>query len=735
MQRRNKVGGILDRRIGENDPTMTPEEKMLQRFTREKQRRKGASLFDLEEADDDVQLTHLGQSLELDGDALPVDDFDDDDIPMSGSEEDGERISRKRPRDLDATGDDDDEKDHPERKKTKAEVMKEVMAKSKLHKYERQQAKEEDEDIREELDKELPEILAVLRNNPNILRSTTTPATSKDHNQFSINPDRAALLNGKERSQADKEYDSRLRQMALDQRSKPSDRTQTEEEKAAAEAERLKRLEEQRLRRMRGEEASDEEDDSAGIAKPSDGQEEPEANDAAEFGLGMVQAPRKPLDVEDEDDFVIDEDLVNSASDVDTELTDMSDEESAQNDNEKTDADEYDDFLQEVTQDVDKDQGRVSEAQGKSVNGSLAYTYPCPSSHKELLSVFENVSAAEQPVVIQRIRALYHPQLHEENKAKLADFSVALVDHIAYLGTLKTTAPLSVIGTIIRHIHSLSRTFALGIAKAFRAHLDTLRELKQISPSHLVLLTAISTIYPTSDHFHPVVTPAMTLMARWLGMTTPSGEQELVFGAYIGALCIKYQRLSKRYIPELLRFTLLALKSKPRQDLQDSHVENLLAMADLWAGKSAFTEIFSPNALSILKDLGCTKAHQKLHIMLDQARLRRRPLELHHHRPLAIKTSIPKFEESYNPDKHYDPDRERAEASKLRAEYRRERKGALRELRKDANFIAREQLREKKEADKAYNAKFKRLVAEIQGEEGKEKNAYERVKRLRKAKR
>jgi len=110
----------------------------------------------------------------------------------------------------------------------------------------------------------------------------------------------------------------------------------------------------------------------------------------------------------------------------------------------------------------------------------------------------------------------------------------------------------------------------------------------------------------------------------------------------------------------------------------------------------------------------------------------RRPLELHHHRPLAIKTSIPKFEESFNPDKHYDPDRERADASKLRAEHKRERKGAIRELRKDAQFIARESLREKKEKDAAYEKKYKRLVAEIQGEEGKEAKAYEREKEARK---
>ncbi len=97
--------------------------------------------------------------------------------------------------------------------------------------------------------------------------------------------------------------------------------------------------------------------------------------------------------------------------------------------------------------------------------------------------------------------------------------------------------------------------------------------------------------------------------------------------------------------------------------------------------------------------------------------------------------SIPKFEESYNPTKHYDPDRDRHEYNKLKAEHKRERKAALRELRKDASFIARERLREKKEKDEEYNRKFKRLVAEIQGEEGKEAKLYEREKRMRKQKR
>ena len=58
----------------------------------------------------------------------------------------------------------------------------------------------------------------------------------------------------------------------------------------------------------------------------------------------------------------------------------------------------------------------------------------------------------------------------------------------------------------------------------------------------------------------------------------------------------------------------------------------------------------------------------------------------------------------------------------------------MRELRKDANFMAREQLREKKVRDEAYEKKFRRLVSEIQGEEGRESKDYDRERKKRQGK-
>jgi nucleolar protein 14 len=283
----------------------------------------------------------------------------------------------------------------------------------------------------------------------------------------------------------------------------------------------------------------------------------------------------------------------------------------------------------------------------------------------------------------------------------------------------------------------MAKKYPDSVSSAFRSHLQQMNESKDMTPGDLVILTAIGAVFPTSDHFHQIVTPAITLMARWLGMTTPRTPQDLATGAYVGSLCLKYLAFSKRYIPELIRFTTAALESKKAQTQQlEQHIANLLSMADLWSDKPAFIEIFSPRATQALQNLPhnpqAAKALRRLKLLLSQSQLARRPLELHHHKPQPIKTAVPKFEESFDPTKHYDPDRERAESNRLQKEYKRERKGALRELRKDANFLAREKLREKKERDRAYEEKYKRLVSEIQGEEGHEKNAYERVKRARK---
>lgn len=787
---------------------MTPEEKALERFVKEKQRgSKKNTLFDLEDGDEDEELTHFGQSLSFDK-TSNLDDFKEDLSSGEGSDDlhASERPSKRRR--LSEDGDLREEvvldrnDEQPARPKSKKEVMSEVIAKSKLHKYERQQAKEDDDDIRAELDKGMPDLLAFMRGasrQPEHQQAKSLP-------NGNMNPDRAAILDGKDRAQAEKEYDERLRQMTFDKRSKPTEPTLTEEEKLEIAAQRLQDLEQQRIFRMKGEQISDDEEQDQDQAQaPPDGTVDPIQEEQDSFGLGPGLAGRtntRQLEVEDEDDFVIEDDLVAADSEpessADSSLDDPEDQIAEEEDKQ---------FYEELLSgdcagmgEINDKEKRDLEAPVAGKTNGLAYTYNCPQSHAEFLQITRYIPVADQPTIIQRIRALYHPKLQAGNKAKLAVFSTVLVDHISYLANNANSTSFAVIEALIRHVHSLAKMFPEEVGRAFRGHLKSLIEDRPLEPTSgdLVLFTAIGTTFPTSDHFHQVVTPAMLYIGFYLGQRVPQSLNEIAKGICLATLCLEYQKLSRRYVPELLNYMLNAIwaltpaqpgaitcffplhtlpdsfrlressngsprklkisdtipaengPEEPKEALKLALLDTLVSlcgnMADVWTGTSAFTEIFEPVA-AVLRHLGSkicasklgkplrAKVHDTLdqiQDLLKQARIARRPLLLHNHRPLPIKTSIPKFEESFNPDKHYDPDRDRAEMNKLKAEHKKERKGALRELRKDANFIARESLREKKEKDAQYEKKFKRLVAEIQGEEGRESKIYEREKRMRK---
>ena len=563
----------MDRRFGEADPTMTPEEKALERFVKEKQRgNKKSSTFDLEGDESDVDgLTHMGQSLSFEL-SKKVDDFKEVDIGIEDEDDNAlgdidRPRKRRRLSDSGSPGKFLSENGHersPDRMKSRQEVMKEVVAKSKLHKYERQKTKEDDDDLRAELDQGLSDIYALIRDKkPNHVPKQSVAVEEPD---FGMNPDRAALLKGKDRSQADREYDERLRQMAFDQRSKPTVRTKTEDERFAEEAERLKQLEEKRIQRMRGEDANSEAEDGAPDSDlDEDGQVDIKENFA---GLGKsiaAQNERKQLDIEDEDDFLIEDDLIASASDVnDSEYENQSSNSTAN----KSEDDEDKEFVQGLLSRDDLGREGLDQLKNEVVSPTanrqpplVAYTYPCPQSHEEFLLVAQDVSIYDLPTMIQRIRALYHPRLDSGNKVKLGIFSAVLVDHISFLANQSTHPPFRVMETLIRHIHSLAKSFPEEVGRAFRSHLKSLYETRPTAPTpgDLILFTATASIFPTSDHFHPVVTPAILSMARYLGQKIPRTLGDLAKGAYIGTLCLQYQRLSKRYIPELVNYTLYAL--------------------------------------------------------------------------------------------------------------------------------------------------------------------------------
>lgn len=341
--------------------------------------------------------------------------------------------TRKRPLEREGS---EGEDASPERKKSKTEVMKEVIAKSKLHKYERQKAKEDDDEEREKLDAQMNDIWALLgARRP----STTGPATGANNEPVpgwdevkarpeidsSINPERLARMQEREYN-----YDVAVREMAFDKRSKPSERTRTEEEKLQEESERLKKLEEARQKRMRGEGDSRDEGEAPG------GDDEVDFGDAAEYGLG-TGVPMVPVggninpdelvdgDYEVSEDGYVDVDENGEVNASDAEHSDDygSGYSGAGNSSDELEEDGDDDFLGVLGSGPGSTGTKPSVANLSKVGSKddkLAFTFPCPQTHQEFLEIVKDTSIEDLPTIVQRIRVLHHPKLDAENKHKLA---------------------------------------------------------------------------------------------------------------------------------------------------------------------------------------------------------------------------------------------------------------------------------------------------------------------------
>nr|VWO96259.1 Calcium-transporting ATPase (EC [Ganoderma boninense] len=801
---RDRSGGIVDRRFGENDPTMPIEERMLERFTRERQRASKGAAFNLEDED---ELTHYGQSLSK------LDDFDNVGLGLDDEEDDGLLDRRTVEKSHfggfgdEDEGDEDEDEDEPARKKSKAEVMAEVIAKSKQHKMLRQTQQEEDESLRHELDNELDSIRSLLFAAPPVPGLSTeneapAPAPAAPPPEYQ-----------------DKEYDQYVRELALDRRAKPKDRTKTEEELALEEKEALEKAERRRLRRMNGEE-SESEDEGKGKRKqtrPRGGDDldddfvEEEGSGWGGLGVGLAEDAAVSSKDDEESEEEGDESGAEGSDDSEGEGSDEEGEEDG------SVAEEFESASEEAGEESGEEgeeEALVKSSRGRAKKPStpakeLPYTFPCPETHEEFLEIVEDIADSDVPTVLKRIRTLYHPSLAEENKFKLQGLNDILIDHILYI-TAPPTPRFTLLTSLVPHLAALTKSYPIQSAESFVEKLSLMhKNLKRglsrgaLDPEaktwpglqELSLLRVIGQIWSTSDMNHHVVSPARLLMGAYLGLGRVRSLQDIASGLFLCSLFLQYEKMSKRFVPEAMNFLvnstlhlaphpytdvgsipgnfpaqdfrtaltlplgIIAKKAKKlsankpdltnclcgeslgeqtKVDLLGLTWELLGRFADLYKGLDGFIELFTPiqETLTAVKDSSLPpdlstrlqSLRDSLGRLLKFATQSRRPLRLQAHKPIPIPTYIPKFEQtSSNYLRNRDPDHERNEAAKLRAQIKQERKGAIRELRKDARFLAAEQQKKQKQKDRTYNDRMKRVFGSIESERAEEK-AMEREK-------
>jgi nucleolar protein 14 len=262
--------------------------------------------------------------------------------------------------------------------------------------------KEQEENIRHQLDNDFSAVLSLMHGSDSFRAGSNIPEGSQ----------KAAGANAMVSSLApevqDTDYDQHVRELAFDKRSKPKDRTKTEEELALEQKKSLEKAERQRRKRMLGLEDSESEDERksgkrkrGGDDLEDDFHEEENNMDWAGLGAGLDVKPRES----------------ESESEEGNDESDEVSEEEAEGDEQYTSSEEGENEEGEqelLTTDIPRGKKRVSSAAGE-----LPYTFSAPASHEEFLEIIEDIEDKDIPVVIQRIRTLYHTSLAPDNKLKL----------------------------------------------------------------------------------------------------------------------------------------------------------------------------------------------------------------------------------------------------------------------------------------------------------------------------
>ncbi|NWJ09414.1 NOP14 protein, partial [Crypturellus undulatus] len=797
---KEKSNVFKDKRFGEYNTKLSPEEKMIKRFTLERQQNFGKNnIYNLNE---DEELTHYGQSL---AEIEKLNDIVDSD---SDAEEGGTLSAELTAAHFGGGGgllrkkvSSEQEAEEEEKPKSRKELIEELIAKSKQEKQERQTQRESALELTEKLDNDWKEIQSLM--------VRKTPKSEKKDKEEKPKPD---------------EYDMIVRELGFEMKAKPSDRMKTEEELAKEEQARLQKLEADRLRRMRGIDEKEEtkkkpkhisaddladgfilDKDDRRMLSYKDGKINIENEEEEEEEEGGNEESNEERNEEDEEE--------------DNEREDDSDEESADEDEEGVAEDNHSDLEsdlgseeegigdKEQNQESNEDKSQNMEEQDlkmEAARSELPYTFAVPESYEKFKSLLTGRTIEQQLIILERIQKCNHPSLAVGNKAKLEKLFGFLLEYIGELATLDLPE-LKTIDRLVLPLYNLCQMFPESASDSMKfvlrdaAHdMEEMIEVKGRATfpglDTLIYLKITSLLFPTSDFWHPVVTPAFVYMSQLLTKCRITTLQDVVKGLFICCLFLEYVSLSRRFVPELINFLLgilhISLPKKQAQgytvvhpftpvgknlelllvsdkkDLESWQKQNLplsiltrlkeisrtemnhirlscLALcfdlikkcAALYESLPSFHEIMHSVRILLTQHLPVSQYPEQMQECYNSA-LRELQNKVKHYPPLVCEKKKPEPLKQYTPKivkvlefgRKLGGSKKEQERKRLIHKHKREFKGAIREIRKDNQFLARLQLEEIMERDAARKRKVKELLGSLATQEGEWK-AMKRKKR------
>ncbi|XP_054150087.1 nucleolar protein 14 [Melozone crissalis] len=782
---REKTNVFKDKRFGEYNTKITPEEKMIRRFTLERQQNYGKkNIYNLNE---DEELTHYGQSL---AEIEKLNDIVDSD---SDTEERGTLSAELTAAHFGGGGgllrkkvSSEQQDEEEEKPKSRKELIEEMIAKSKQEKQERQTRRESALELTEKLDKDWKEIQT-------LIARKAPKSERKDKEVEKPKPD---------------EYDMIVRELGFEMKAKPSERLKTEEELAKEEQARLQKLEADRLRRMRGI------DEEANQKRPS----HMSADDLAD-GFILDKDDRRLLSYKDgkinieneeEKGEEGEEEEEEEGEEGDNEDEEESQEESASEDEEDDAADGHSDLESDLESEGEAAENKEEKKHEANENGSqnvekldpkreaakseLPYTFAVPESYETFKSLLAGRTIEQQLIILERIQKCNHPSLAVGNKAKLEKLFGFLLEYIGELATLDLPE-LRTIDKLVLPLYNLCQMFPEAASDSIRFILrDAAHDLEEVievkgraalpALDTLIYLKIVSLLFPTSDFWHPVVTPAFIYMSQLLTKCRITTLQDVIKGLFICCLLLEYVSLSRRFVPELINFLLGVLhislpksqaqgytvvhpftpvgknlelllvsdkedlKSWEKQNVPLSIVTRLkeasrteinhtrlscLALcfdlikkcAALYESLPSFHEIMHPVRTLLTKHMPVNEYPEKMqewyHSALKELENKAKhytPLVCEKKKPVPLKQYTPKIVKVLEFGRKQAGSKKEQERKQLIQRHKRELKGAIREIRKDNQYLARMQLSEIMERDAARKRKVKELLGSLATQEG-----------------
>jgi nucleolar protein 14 len=531
LQNRDKSNSFLDKRLGETDRNLDPEDKSLARFKAERMSqmlaKRKSNRFNLGADGEDVVLTHKGRTL-----------GDDVELSDSGFSSDQDAGTQRHNHDMTSKfnfgGDGVDEADRP--KRSKKEVMEEVIAKSKAHKLERQREKQNADELLDTIDYKFQDVTEFLSK-----RSREEKAREDAEN----NQD---------------EFNVVANELRYEARMQAADRLMSEEELAKSEKNRLLSLEQARISRMHQDQENeddagaivtkasasrtqqfrqtfgggddldenfvlgdDEEEGSAdGSDEEEDGQDDDEEEGDNEEGEGEEEEEEEGSS---DESSLGDDDIADIAAEEAAELADSDSEDEARAPQRKSASSSAPQLLPKKKLSA-SDKTAAADAEA---DAHIPFVFELPASIeqlKALLTEFVRSDATAertQRLVLQRLLSCHHVQLGGENKKlmeKLYDIMLELLAVVAAEGDVVLCNSLTI------GLWAAAQQVPVFAAAAARARIEVLlNEFRDTSMSSdvsacypdmkvLSFFMATSAIFPVTDRRHNVTTPAALYLCQ-----------------------------------------------------------------------------------------------------------------------------------------------------------------------------------------------------------------------------